>query len=63
LASAGHTLVVIEHSPEVLRAADWLIDLGPEGGPAGGHVVAMGTPLEVATNPASHTGRYLAATN
>jgi len=61
LLDAGHTVLVIEHNLEVIRAADWIIDLGPEAGPAGGRVVAMGTPEEVAAVEASHTGRYLRA--
>jgi len=59
LADAGHTLVVIEHCLDVVKCADWLVDLGPEGGERGGTVVATGTPEDVARNPASHTGRYL----
>jgi excinuclease ABC subunit A len=50
---------VIEHNLEVIKTADWVIDLGPEGGDGGGRVVAAGTPEEIAANPASHTGRYL----
>ena len=61
LLDAGHTVLVIEHNLEVIRAADWIIDLGPEAGPHGGRVVAMGTPDEVAAVEASHTGRYLRA--
>ena len=53
------TIVVIEHNLDVIKTADWLIDMGPEGGAGGGTVVAQGTPEEVAANPASHTGRYL----
>jgi excinuclease ABC subunit A len=60
LADLGHTAVVIEHNLDVIRSADWVIDLGPEGGSDGGRVVAMGTPAEVARQPDSHTGRYLA---
>ncbi|GAA5236688.1 excinuclease ABC subunit A [Verticiella sediminum] len=60
LLAAGHTLVVIEHNLDVIGAADWLIDLGPEGGDAGGEVVAVGTPDDVMANPASHTGQALA---
>ncbi|HTW77822.1 MAG TPA: excinuclease ABC subunit UvrA [Thermoplasmata archaeon] len=60
LRSGGNTVVVIEHNVEVLKSADWLIDLGPEGGDAGGHVVAAGPPEEVARTPGSHTGRFLA---
>jgi excinuclease ABC subunit A len=55
----GHTLLVIEHNLDVIKTADYLIDLGPEGGHAGGHVVATGTPEQVAANDASHTGRFL----
>jgi len=60
LADAGHSLVVIEHNLEVVKRADWIIDLGPEGGDRGGTIVATGTPEEVAANPASHTGKFLA---
>ncbi len=59
LRSGGNTVVVIEHNGDVLKSADWLIDLGPEGGGAGGHVVAAGTPEEIARQPGSHTGRFL----
>ncbi len=59
LLAAGHSLLVIEHNLDVLKTADWLIDLGPEGGEAGGYLVAAGTPDQVADNPASHTGRHL----
>lgn len=59
LVAAGHTVVVIEHHMEVIKVADHVIDLGPEGGHAGGLVVVAGTPEEVAAHPASHTGRYL----
>ncbi len=62
LRSGGNTVVVIEHNVDVLKSADWLIDLGPEGGGAGGHVVVAGTPEEVARHPTSHTGRFLAPT-
>ncbi|OYT89567.1 MAG: excinuclease ABC subunit A [Burkholderiales bacterium PBB6] len=60
LLDAGHSLLVIEHNLDVIRAADWLIDLGPEGGDAGGWVVATGTPEEVRLHPTSHTGKALA---
>ncbi len=60
LRDAGNTVVVIEHNLDVIKTADWLIDMGPEGGAGGGTVVATGTPEAVAANPASHTGRYLA---
>ena len=56
---AGHSLLVIEHNLDVIKVADWIIDLGPEGGEAGGQIVAAGTPEQVAQNDASHTGRYL----
>jgi excinuclease ABC subunit A len=59
LLEAGHTLLVIEHNLDVIKTADWVIDLGPEGGDAGGLVVAAGTPEQIAANPASHTGKYL----
>ncbi|CAG1012942.1 hypothetical protein BURC_00297, partial [Burkholderiaceae bacterium] len=60
LLDAGHSLIVIEHNLDVIRAADWLIDLGPEGGEAGGEVVCTGTPEEVKRHATSHTGRALA---
>ncbi len=60
LRDAGNTIVVIEHNLDVIKTADWLIDMGPEGGAGGGTVVATGTPEQVAANPASHTGHYLA---
>jgi excinuclease ABC subunit A len=59
LAEAGHTLVVIEHNLDVIKTADYIIDLGPEGGEGGGEVVASGTPEQVAANQESHTGRAL----
>jgi excinuclease ABC subunit A len=59
LRDAGNTIVVIEHNLDVIKTADWLIDMGPEGGAGGGTVVAVGTPEAVAANPASYTGRYL----
>ncbi len=59
LRDAGNTIVVIEHNLDVIKTADWIIDMGPEGGAGGGTVVAEGTPEDVAANPASHTGRYL----
>jgi len=59
LVDAGNTVVVIEHNLDVIKNADYIIDLGPEGGDAGGYVVACGTPEEVARNPKSFTGRYL----
>ena len=60
LRDAGNTIVVIEHNLDVIKTADWLIDMGPEGGSRGGCVVGVGTPETLAANPASHTGRYLA---
>jgi excinuclease ABC subunit A len=59
LIDAGHSLLVIEHNLDVVRAADWIIDLGPEGGDAGGAIVCVGTPAQVMRVPASHTGRAL----
>ena len=56
----GNTVVVIEHNLDVVKTADWLIDLGPEGGDGGGQIIATGTPAEVAGMPQSHTGRFLA---
>jgi len=55
----GNTVVVIEHNLDVIKTADWLIDLGPEGGGGGGQIIACGTPEQVAASPVSHTGRYL----
>mgnify|MGYP004507244125 FL=1 len=60
LSDGGNTVVVIEHNLDVIKTADYIIDIGPEGGDGGGMVVAKGTPEEVAENPASHTGRYVA---
>ena len=59
LVAAGHSVVVIEHNMEVVKTADWVIDLGPEGGNLGGQVVVAGPPEQVADHPESHTGRYL----
>ena len=59
LLDAGHSLILIEHNLDVMRASDWLIDLGPEGGDAGGRIVAQGTPADVARHPTSHTGAAL----
>jgi excinuclease ABC subunit A len=55
----GNTIVVIEHNLDVIKTADWIVDLGPEGGDGGGLIIAEGTPEEVGTNPASYTGKYL----
>jgi excinuclease ABC subunit A len=60
LIEGGGSLLVIEHNLDVIKSADWVIDLGPEGGDAGGQVVATGTPEQIAAHPASHTGLYLA---
>jgi excinuclease ABC subunit A len=59
LADQGNSVVVIEHNLEVIKTADWVLDLGPEGGDGGGRIVAEGTPEQIAKNPASHTGRFL----
>jgi len=59
LRNEGNTIVVIEHNLDVIKTADWIIDLGPEGGEGGGEIVATGTPEQVAANPHSHTGAYL----
>ena len=61
LVETGNTVLVIEHNLEVIKTADWIIDMGPEGGNGGGEVVAEGTPEDVAAAPRSHTGRYLSA--
>ncbi|MCC2594924.1 excinuclease ABC subunit UvrA [Pusillimonas sp. MFBS29] len=60
LLAAGHSLLIIEHNLDVIRAADWLIDLGPEGGDGGGYIVGTGTPQDLMQNKASHTGQALA---
>ncbi|MEI6413206.1 MAG: excinuclease ABC subunit UvrA [Pseudomonadota bacterium] len=60
LRDQGNTVVVIEHNLDVIKTADWIIDLGPEGGDAGGRIIAVGTPEDVARQPDSHTGRFLA---
>ena len=59
LVDAGHTVLVIEHHLDVIKRADWIIDLGPEAGDGGGLVVAQGTPESILEVPASHTARYL----
>jgi excinuclease ABC subunit A len=60
LTENGNTVLVIEHNLDVIKTADYIIDLGPEGGDKGGYVIAQGTPEEVAKNPSSYTGQYLA---
>jgi excinuclease ABC subunit A len=60
LVEAGNTVIVIEHNLDVIKTADWIIDLGPEGGDGGGEIVAAGTPEKVAEVSGSHTGSYLA---
>jgi len=59
LVDNGNTVIVIEHNLDVIKTADWVIDMGPEGGNGGGAVIACGTPEDVAHTSASHTGRYL----
>ena len=60
LVNSGNTVVVVEHNLDVIKTADWIIDLGPEGGAAGGQIVAEGRPEQVAKVAASHTGKFLA---
>ena len=60
LAEDGNTVVVIEHNLDVIKTADWIVDLGPEGGDRGGTIIATGTPEAIAAHPASHTGHFLA---
>jgi excinuclease ABC subunit A len=60
LKKQGNTIVIIEHNLDVIKTADWIIDLGPKGGAGGGLIIATGTPEEVAKNEASFTGHYLA---
>jgi len=59
LVDKGNTVIVIEHNLDVIKTADWVIDLGPDGGDEGGEIVAEGTPEEVAMNQRSYTGQYL----
>ncbi|RMF46808.1 MAG: excinuclease ABC subunit UvrA, partial [Anaerolineae bacterium] len=59
LVDAGNTVVIIEHHLDIIKVADWIIDLGPEGGDAGGEVVAQGTPEDIAAEPRSYTGQFL----
>jgi excinuclease ABC subunit A len=60
LRDQGNTIVIIEHNLDVIKTADWIVDLGPEGGEGGGRIIATGTPEELAKNPDSITGKYLA---
>lgn len=59
LVEAGNTVIVVEHSLELIRESDWVVDIGPEGGDAGGRLMAAGTPEQVAGVSASYTGRFL----
>ncbi|HDL1677159.1 TPA: hypothetical protein PWX30_001874, partial [Mannheimia haemolytica] len=59
LRDQGNTIVVIEHNLDVIKTADWIVDLGPEGGSGGGEIIATGTPEEVAKDKRSHTARFL----
>jgi excinuclease ABC subunit A len=59
LVDSGNSVVIIEHNLDIIKVADYLIDLGPEGGDGGGEIVAVGTPEEVCAIPESHTGQYL----
>jgi len=59
LVNKGNTVIIIEHNMDVIKTADYIIDIGPEGGSAGGKVICTGTPQEVANNPDSETGRFL----
>jgi excinuclease ABC subunit A len=59
LRDEGNTIIIIEHNLDVIKTADWIVDLGPEGGDGGGRVIATGTPEDIAENPASFTGQYL----
>jgi excinuclease ABC subunit A len=59
LTDAGNTVIVIEHNLDVIKSADWIVDLGPEGGAEGGRVIATGSPETVAQNPDSYTGQFL----
>ncbi len=60
LREKGNTVVIIEHNLDVIKTADWVIDLGPEGGAGGGQIIAQGTPEQIAATKASFTGKYLA---
>jgi excinuclease ABC subunit A len=60
LVDRGHSMIVIEHNLDMIQSADWVIDLGPEGGNGGGELLATGTPEQISKQPRSYTGRYLA---
>ena len=62
LRDEGNTIIIIEHNLDIIKTADWIIDLGPEGGDKGGEVIAQGTPEEVASSKSSFTGKYLSKT-
>jgi excinuclease ABC subunit A len=62
LRDEGNTVIVIEHNLDVIKTADWVVDLGPDGGDGGGRIIAVGTPEQVAADKASHTGHYLRST-
>ena len=59
IVDAGNTVIMVEHNSQMIRASDWIVDLGPEGGEAGGQVIAEGTPAEIKENSNSYTGKYL----
>jgi excinuclease ABC subunit A len=59
LTDAGNTVIIIEHNLDVIKTADWVLDLGPEGGAGGGRIIAQGPPEAIAASPESHTGKYL----
>jgi excinuclease ABC subunit A len=59
LRDRNNTIVIIEHNLDVIKTADWVVDLGPEGGNKGGEIIAFGTPEEVSMNPKSYTGQFL----
>jgi excinuclease ABC subunit A len=62
LRDEGNTVIVIEHNLDVIKTADWVVDLGPEGGDGGGRIIAVGTPEQIAATKASYTGHYLRST-
>ncbi len=59
LVEQGNTVTIIEHNPDIIKVADWLIDVGPEGGDRGGEIIAVGTPEQIAKTPGSYTGQFL----